>query len=118
MARSLIKNKQVLFRIGLGGIFLTNSVIAWTAPGDFKDLLTSNNLTSHIGHADLLVKLIGINDAALFLVILSGQYRKLVAVWGSVWLVAVIYVTGFWKPDFIEHLGVLALLVYYSRLKG
>ncbi len=96
---------------------MTNSVIAWITPGDFRDLLTSNSLTSHIGHADLMVKLIGINDAALFLVIFSGQYRKLVAVWGSAWLVAVIYVTGFWITDSIEHLSVLALLIYYNRLK-
>jgi hypothetical protein len=118
MTVSLMKNKQLLFRIGLGGIFLANSVTAWVAPGDFKDLIISNSLAGHIGHADFLVKLIGVNDAALFLVILSGQYRKLVAIWGSLWLAAIIYVTGFWTPDFIEHLGVLALLVYYSRLKA
>ena len=116
MIKWLKKNKAILFRIGLGGIFLANSVTAWAASDEFRDLLTSNSFASHIGHTDLLVKLIAINDAALFLLILSGQLRKLAVTWGSLWLIAVIYVTGFWTPDFIEHLGVLALLAYYGSL--
>lgn len=112
--KTLRKNKQIFFRIGLGGIFLANSVTAWAASDDFRNLLSSNSLTSHIGHADLLIKLIGVNDALLFLFILSGKYRKLVVAWGSLWIIAAVYVTGFWTPDFIEHLGVLALLAYYS----
>jgi hypothetical protein len=116
MTKWLRKNKGLLFRIGLAGIFLANSVTAWVAPDEFRDLLTSNSLLSHIGHPDLLVKLVGVNDGALALLILSGQFRKLAATWGSLWIMAVIYVTGFWTPDFIEHFGVLALLAYYASL--
>lgn len=117
MVKNIKKNRQLLFQIGLGGIFLANSVAAWAAPSDFRDLIDSNGLLSHVGHSDLLVKLIGVNDVALFLAILMGQYRKLVAIWGCLWLVGVIYVTGFWTTDTIEHVGVIALLVYYSKLK-
>ncbi|MBA3757425.1 hypothetical protein H0X09_00995 [Candidatus Saccharibacteria bacterium] len=116
MAKTLKNNKEQLFRLGLGSIFLANSVTAWAASDEFRDLLTNNSLTSHIGHTDLLIKLVAINDAVLFLLILSGKLRKLAVVWGGVWLIAVIYVTGFWTTDFIEHIGVLALLVYYSLM--
>lgn len=114
MIEWLRKNKSILFRIGLGGIFLTNSVTAWFSPDEFRELITSNTVTSHIGHPDLLIKLIGINDASLFLLILSGKYRKLAAAWGSLWIMTTIYMTGFWTPDFIEHLAILALLASYS----
>lgn len=117
MIKDLKSYKPWLFRIGLSSFFLVNSVIAWTASNEFKDLLSSNRLTSIIGHPDLLLKLIGINDALLFLLILSGKFRKLAVVWGIAWLVAVIYVTGFWSTDFIEHLGVLALLTYYAFIE-
>jgi hypothetical protein len=111
-----MKNKQLLFQIGLGGLFLANSITAWASADEFRDLLTGNNLTSHFGHTDLLIKVIGINDALLFLLFLSGKYRKLAFAWGSLWIIAVIYVTGFWTPDFIEHLSVLALLAYYLSI--
>ncbi|MBI3624490.1 hypothetical protein HY218_02550 [Candidatus Saccharibacteria bacterium] len=114
MYKTLKKNKNVLFRVGLGSIFLVNSVTAWLASDDFRSSLAGNSVTSHFGHQDTLIRLIGINDALLFLLILSGKYRKLAVIWGSVWLLAVIFVTGFWTTDFIEHLGVLALLAYYA----
>ncbi len=114
MNKSLKKNKNMLFRIGLSSFFLVNSITAWTAPDEFKDALTGNSAAAHIGHTNTLVHLIGVNDALLFLLILSGKYRKVAVVWAGVWLVAVIFVTGFWTTDFIEHLGVLALLAYYA----
>lgn len=117
MYKNLKKNKSILFRIGLGSFFLINSVTAWTASGEFKDLLTNNSLASRIGHPDALIRLIGVNDAALFLLILSGKFRKLVIVWASLWLVTVIFVTGFWTTDSIEHLGILALLAYYAFMR-
>ncbi len=110
----MLKKKQLLFRLGLGGIFLANSVTAWVASGEFRGALMANSLTSSIGHTDFLIKLIGVNDALLFLIILSGKYRKLAAVWASLWLVTVIFVTGFWTLAVIEHLAVLSLVSYYA----
>lgn len=114
MDKILKKNKNILFRIGLSSFFLVNSVTAWTAPEEFKEALTGNSVAAHVGHTSALVHLIGVNDGLLFLLILSGRYRKVAVIWASVWLVAVIFVTGFWTTDFIEHLGVLALLAYYA----
>lgn len=91
-----------------------NSVIAWTSANEFRDALTSNRLTSWLGHTDALIRLIGVNDGLLFLLILSGKLRKIAVAWGMAWVLAVIYVTGFRASDFIEHVGVLALLLYYS----
>lgn len=113
MPKVLKKNKDILFRIGLSSVFLVNSVTAWVASNDFRTSLAGNNVTSHLGHQDALIRLIGINDALLFLLILSGKFRKLAVAWGSLWLLAVIFVTGFWTTDFIEHIGILALLAYY-----
>ena len=110
----LKKHHKLLFRIGLSAFFLANSVTAWFMPDEFKSTLESNSLMAHIGHASLFVKVIGVNDGLLFLLILSGKYRKVVATWASLWLLGVIYVTGFWTTDFIEHIGILALLGYYA----
>ena len=107
----------MLFRLGLGGIFLANSVVAWMASEVFREVLTNNSLTSSIGHANFLINLIGVNDALLFLLILSGKYRKLAAIWAVLWLVAVVFVTGFWTPEVIEHLAVLSLVIYYSFMR-
>lgn len=117
MLKKLKSYRPWLFRIGLSSFFLANSVTAWVASDEFRELIDQNKLTSAIGHPDLLLKLIGINDALLFLLIVSGKFRKLAVAWGVAWLIAVIYVSGFWNPEFIEHLGVLALLIYYAHLK-
>lgn len=117
VVKTLKPYKSWLFRIGLSSFFLANSITAWFASDAFRELLDQNKLTSAVGHPDLLLKFIGINDALLFLLILSGRFRKLATIWGSIWLIGVIYVSGLWNPEFIEHLGILALLLYYANQK-
>ncbi len=116
MKKWLKRNKLRLLRVGIGGIFLANSIAAFVSPDEFKELLELNSITSSIGHASLLVFLVGLNDGLLSLLLFSGKYKKLVAVWGSAWMVVVIYMTGVWTPDFIEHAAVASLLgSYYSE---
>lgn len=106
-------NYNLLFRIGLGFIFLTNSLTAFLSPDEFRELITNNPLSSRLASPNALISFIGINDALLFLLIALGKWRKFVALWAALWLLAVIYVTGIRTPDFIEHLGILLLISYY-----
>ncbi len=106
-----------LFRIGLSSFFLVNSIGGWTRSGEIMNALMHNRLTMAIGHMDGLMNIIGLNDALLFLLILSGKYKKVMLAWATVWMLIVIFVTGFWTPDFILHLGVLAFLAYYACME-
>lgn len=105
--------KDLIFRAGLGSIFLVNSLTAWISADEFLDLIKNNALASVIAKPEILVRIAGINDGLLFLLILSGRWRKIVAVWAAAWLVVVIYVSGFGWSSIIEHLGVLAFILYY-----
>ena len=102
-----------LFRFGLSSVFLVNSLTAWFSPTEFIELLKSNSLVSLIAGPGFWIPLIGINDSLLFLIILLGRWRKVVAIWAALWVIAVIYVTGFEVTGFVEHAGLLSLIVYY-----
>ena len=103
-----------LFRVGLSSFFLLGSQAAWFSPGEFLELLEGNLLASAIATPQFWVYVIGVNDALLFLLILSGRWRKGVAVWAALWMIAVIYITIFeGAMEFIEHIGILSLIAYY-----
>ena len=104
---------NLFFRLGLSGIFLASSLTAWLAPIEFIELLEHNQLTSAIANPEQLVLFIGFSDFLLFGLILLGKWRKWVAAWASLWLLIVIYVTGFRTPEFIEHLAILSLVAYH-----
>ncbi|MCL5019110.1 MAG: DoxX family membrane protein [Patescibacteria group bacterium] len=106
-------NHDLLFRLGLGFIFLANALTAWFSPAEFKELIANNYLASRLASPNLLISFIGINDGLLFLLIAFGKWRKFVAIWATLWLLVVIYVTGIRTPDFIEHLGILFIIGYY-----
>ena len=80
----------------------------------FKELVEAKSFLTKITSSANWVHLIGINDALFFVLVLSGKWRKLAVVWGSLWMVSTIIMTGAWTTDTIEHLGIIALLVYYS----
>ena len=103
-----IKNPRTLVRLGLALIFLANSLTAFFAPQEFRDLVESSFLShilSVIPSATLVV-LIGINDALVaLLLILNVKQLKSVAIWACIWLVGVMAVVG--EPlDVLEHLGI------------
>ena len=108
--------KELFLRFGIGSFFLTNSITAWTDAGEFVDILGAHPWLTNLVSTDLLVKIIGVNDAVWFLLLISGKWRKVAAIWGMIWVAGVIYLTGFAWPDVIERLGIIALLAYYYNL--
>ena len=106
---------DLLFRVGLGGLFLANSITAWATPDEFRGLIENHTWLTNIVNSGTFVHLIGLNDFMLFVafVLVLGKWRKLVAVWSTLWIIGVIYVTGVWTTDFIEHAAILLLIGYY-----
>ena len=103
-----------LFRFGIASFFLLNSLSAWLEPDEFLELLEKNPLASAIAAPHFWVNIIGINDGLVFLLILSGRWRKGVAIWAALWMLMVFYVTipnGLF--DLIEHAGIISLIIYY-----
>lgn len=115
MNKFILKEATValLFRLGLSSVFLVNSLTAWLSPDEFVELLKNNPLASAIASPGFWIPVIGINDGLLFLLILSGRWRRVIAAWAALWMVVVIYMTGFEAMEFIEHAGVLFLIAYY-----
>ncbi len=109
-----ISASDFLFRFGLSIIFLLNSLAAWFSPDEFLELLDKSPLASAIASPHFWIYIIGINDGLLFLLILFGRWRKGIAIWAAVWMIAVLYITnGEGIMEFIEHLGVLSFIAYY-----
>ncbi len=103
-----------LFRFGLSIVFLLNSLTAWFLPSEFLELLKNNPFASAIANPQFWIYIIGINDAILFLLILSGRWRRTIAIWAALWMIAVIYVTiSEGVIEFIGHIGVLSFIIYY-----
>jgi len=98
--------------LGIGSFFLTNSVTAWFVADEFKELIEAKAFLLNIFSSTTWVHLIGVNDALMFLLILSGKWRKAVSLWGIIWLVCVIYITGVLSIDTIERAGIILLLGY------
>ena len=106
--------QDLFFRIGLSSFFLINSLTAWFAPSEFLGLLGANQLASAIADPQFWVYVIGINDSLLFLLIILGYWRKTIAVWAGLWVIAVMYVTRLeGMMEFIEHIGVLSFILFY-----
>jgi len=102
------------FRLGLASIFLVNSLTAWLAPNEFAELLKNNFLASAFASPEFLVRVIGVNDGLLFLLILFGRWRKTIAIWAALWVITVIYVTiSEGVIEFIGHIGILSFIIYY-----
>jgi uncharacterized membrane protein YphA (DoxX/SURF4 family) len=107
-------SSDFLFRFGLSVVFLVNSLTAWFSPDEFLELLKNNPLVSAIANPHFWIYIIGINDSILFLLILAGRWRRTIAVWAALWMIAVIYITiNEGAIEFIEHIGILSLIIYY-----
>lgn len=101
----------IIARLGLGFVFLANSLTTWFTPEEFMEL---------IGQHPYLIKLIGISDGLVAVCLLAGFFPKWAAHWAAVWITGVIGVLVFHQQWFnaMEHIGFLALafiLIDYAR---
>jgi uncharacterized membrane protein YphA (DoxX/SURF4 family) len=79
------------FRIGLATVFLINAVTAITDPSGFLKLLQHNFVAQIVGHYQVLLYVIAVNDFILGLLILLGFARRYVLAWAGVWLMIVTF---------------------------
>lgn len=80
-----------VFRIGFATIFLSNTWTALVDPQGFVKLMEGNFLARMVGHFEVQVYIIAINDFLLGLLILSGFKRRLVYAWAGAWLIIVTF---------------------------
>lgn len=101
----------VLIRVGLGIIFLANSLAAFFAPIELIELIQSSFVVSFIPiPLDLFVPfVIGINDGIVALLLFAGIATRRVALWAFVWLVGVMVVVIGDPFDAAEHVGLLVI---------
>jgi hypothetical protein len=77
------------FRIGFGGVFLTNAAIALLDPGGFVELMRSSFLGSFVTDFTPLVWLIAANDLMLGILLVWDRWKRYVRAWAGAWLFAV-----------------------------
>jgi hypothetical protein len=86
---------DLVFLVGLAGVFLVNAVVAVVHPEDFTGLLSRSALArwAHLDRATWLVPLITVNDLLLGLAVLAVMWRargrSLVLAWSGGWLLLV-----------------------------
>ena len=101
-----------LIRFGLGVIFIANALVAFFSPSEFVELIKSSFVANllPISPESFVPIVIGINDSIVGLLLISGFATRRVALWATVWLVAVIIVIE--SPfDVLEHSGLLFMSI-------
>jgi uncharacterized membrane protein YphA (DoxX/SURF4 family) len=92
---SQISNKDYFldwaFRLGFASVFFINSLTALIKPESFLSLLDQNFLTQAIGHYQIFIYLIAINDFTICALILTGIKKKYVYAWAGVYLAVVTF---------------------------
>ena len=87
---------ELIFFLGLAGVFLANALVGWLEPSGFTKLAEESRIGAwlDLGEASWLVPLISVNDllvgVGLLVAIWSrGALRRLVLAWAGLWLLAV-----------------------------
>ena len=91
----LVAPLEVVFLVGLAGVFLVNAIVAVWHPSDFTELASRSAVCRWLGvdAAPWLAPAIAANDVCLGLALLAtiplARARTLVLAWSGVWLLAV-----------------------------
>ena len=84
---------EVVFLLGLGGVFLANAVVAVVEPEGFRQLVAASPLGVLVGDAGWVVPLIAVNDALTGTAVIAAhrvaRMRSAVLAWAGVWLLVV-----------------------------
>jgi uncharacterized membrane protein YphA (DoxX/SURF4 family) len=94
-ARAILGSPEIIFdlafRFGFATVFLANSWTALVDPGGFLKLIEGNFVAQLVGHYQVMLHVIAINDFILGLLILSGFKRTYVHAWAGAWLIVVTF---------------------------
>ncbi len=106
------KNYLYVIRIGLALVFLANSLTAFFAPDEFRELVGASFISSLLPiSAVTLVLIISINDLLVAILLVSNKLQKYVPLWAMLWLIGVMVVIG--EPlDVLEHLGFFSMALF------
>jgi uncharacterized membrane protein YphA (DoxX/SURF4 family) len=76
-----------LARLGLAGIFLSNSLGAWYDASSYMDLMRTSFMGRVVSDLTPLVTFVRWNDLAVGLLVLLGLWPKYVWAWAGMWLI-------------------------------
>ena len=87
---------EIIFQLGLAGVFLANAVVAWVDPSSFVTLAKESGVGRwlRLGHAWWLAPVICVNDLVIGIAVLAGIWssrapKRLILAWAGLWLLAV-----------------------------
>ena len=87
---------EMIFLLGLAGVFLANAVVAWVDPSSFVTLAHQSRVGRwlHLGDASWLVPVICVNDLVVGIAVLAAIWsrrapKRLILAWAGLWLLAV-----------------------------
>jgi hypothetical protein len=88
---------EIVFVVGLAGVFLVNAAVAVMSPSDFTDLLDKSSLaeTFHLAGSTWIAGAIFVHDVILGLAVLATVWiprrglRLAILAWAGLWLLVV-----------------------------
>ena len=84
---------QLVFLLGLGGVFVANAAVAIVEPAGFTALVAASPIGGLIGHGAWIAPVIAVNDAVIGTTVIAAHrvqaLRAPVLAWAGVWLLIV-----------------------------
>ena len=87
---------EMIFLVGLAGVFLANAAVAWVEPAGFTKLVHDSGIGRwlRLDQVGWLTPLIGVNDRVVGTAVLGVIWsrptpRRLVLAWAGLWLLAI-----------------------------
>ncbi len=101
-----------LIRLGLGIIFIANSLAAFFAPAEFSELVRSSFIANllPVSPETFVGVVISFNDLIVGLLLIFGIATRRVAIWATLWLIAAMATIGI-HLNALEDFGLLIMSV-------
>jgi hypothetical protein len=84
---------DVVFLLGLGGVFLSNAVVAIVEPEGFRTLVTASPFGGLFGDGSWIAPIVTINDLLIGVAVIAAHrvhgLRTPVLAWAGIWLLIV-----------------------------
>lgn len=104
----------LFIRFGLAAIFAAQAYTAWFASDEFKEIFGNSFLSGVFPVSpEVFVRIIGVSDMLIALMLLAGRARRFIAAYACAWIAGVVVVA--WPmeiPDMLEHVGFLGMALY------